>query len=61
MGHWRKVRGLSQADLAAVLHVTTRTIRNWEAGVTTPTPSQAYIMASLLRVNIRELFPFILL
>lgn len=57
LGYYRKSRRLTQEDLAQYLRVTTRTIRNWEADVTAPTRTQAEIIARLLRVSIRDLFP----
>lgn len=58
LGYWRRVRGLSQAELGRVLHVATRTVCNWETDETTPTRAQAETLAKLLRTTIRELFPF---
>jgi transcriptional regulator with XRE-family HTH domain len=58
LGHWRNARRISQEELAHAMHVTGRTIRNWETGITTPTPSQALSLSSLLGVHVRELFPF---
>jgi transcriptional regulator with XRE-family HTH domain len=58
LAYWRKVRGLSQEDLARLLRVTDRTIRNWELDETSPTRAQAEVLARLLRIGLRELFPF---
>jgi len=30
--HWRKIRGLTQAQLAGLLTVSKRTLEGWEAG-----------------------------
>ncbi|MDB4894708.1 MAG: Helix-turn-helix domain [Firmicutes bacterium] len=58
LAYWRRVRGLSQDELGRLLRVAGRTVRNWELDVTTPTRDQGERIASLLRVNVRELFPF---
>jgi DNA-binding XRE family transcriptional regulator len=58
LGYWRKIRGLTQQDLGRRLRVTTKTISNWELDITAPTREQAETLARLLRVNVRELFPF---
>lgn len=36
--HFREVHGLTQAELAAMLGVTARTVRAWEAGTNRRTP-----------------------
>lgn len=60
LAYWRRVRGLSQDDLGRLLGVAGRTVRNWELDVSTPTRDQGESAATLLRVNVRELFPFII-
>ena len=42
--------GFSQAELADAVGVTTRTIQNWEAGVSAPKPPQAKAIERLLRI-----------
>ena len=42
--------GFSQAELADAVGVTTRTIQNWEAGVSTPKPPQVKAIERLLRI-----------
>jgi len=42
--------GFSQAELADAVGVSTRTIQNWEAGVSTPKPQQAKVIERMLRI-----------
>ncbi|MDF2627685.1 MAG: helix-turn-helix protein [Symbiobacteriaceae bacterium] len=58
MGYWRKVRRMTQKDLAQAVRVSVQTISNWETGVTAPTPAQAAHVAMVLGKSVRELFPF---
>lgn len=58
LAYWRRVRGFTQEELGQLMRVTGRTVRNWELDESTPTRAQAEMLARLLRVNIRELFPF---
>lgn len=58
LAFWRRVRGLSQAELGRKLGVCSQTISNWEHDLYSPSWPEAERMARLLRVNIRELFPY---
>lgn len=60
LSFWRKVRGLSQKEIGELIHVTPKTISNWELDITSPTHAQAEALAKLLRVSVRKLFPFTL-
>jgi transcriptional regulator with XRE-family HTH domain len=51
----RTVRGLSQADLAALVGVDKRQIRRYEAGDTQPTLSVGRAIASALGISLDEL------
>jgi len=51
----RKRLGLSAADLAKMMGVSTQTIYNWERGVTRPRPEQQVKLASLRGVGKRQL------
>lgn len=42
--------GFSQAELADAVGVTTRTIQNWEAGVSSPRPKQVEAIERLLKI-----------
>ena len=42
--------GFSQAELADAVGVSTRTIQNWEAGVSAPKPQQAKAIERMLRI-----------
>ena len=53
---WRILRGLSQQDLAALLHVTPETISNWERGVCQPSVSQRRHIAEALDITLEEVF-----
>jgi len=57
LGYWRKIRGYTQQDLGRIVRVSPGTISNWELDITNPTREQAEILASLLGVSARELFP----
>ena len=46
----RDEMGFTQAELAEAVGVTTRTIQNWEAGVSTPKPPQVKAIERLLRI-----------
>lgn len=58
LSFWRKVRGLSQSDLAQLIGVTYVTISNWERDETLPTKNQVDRVAKILRVKARDLYPF---
>ena len=46
----REMIGFSQAELAQAVGVTTRTIQNWEAGISSPKPSQVKAIERLLKI-----------
>lgn len=58
LGFWRRIRGLSQKELGRLMQVTSKTVSNWELDITSPTRAQAEALTKLLRVNLRDLFPF---
>ncbi|MDF2627064.1 MAG: Helix-turn-helix domain [Symbiobacteriaceae bacterium] len=58
LSFWRKVRGLSQSDLAQLIGVTYVTISNWERDETLPTKSQVARVAGILGVKAQDLYPF---
>lgn len=51
----RKRLGLSAADLAKMMGVSTQTIYNWERGVTKPRAEQVVKLASLKHIGKRQL------
>jgi transcriptional regulator with XRE-family HTH domain len=57
MAFWRKVRGLSQSELAQLIGVTYVTISNWERGETRPSKNQVDRVAKILRVHARDIYP----
>jgi DNA-binding XRE family transcriptional regulator len=58
LGMYRRIRGYTQAELSKRIGVTRVTIANWELDVTHPTQEQAEAISRLLRVSVRELFPY---
>lgn len=46
----RDAIGFSQAELAEAVGVTTRTIQNWEAGISSPKPIQVKAIERLLKI-----------
>lgn len=46
----REKLGFSQAELAEAVGVTTRTIQNWEAGISSPKPPQVKAIERLLKI-----------
>lgn len=46
----REALGFSQAELAQAVGVTTRTIQNWEAGISSPKPLQVKAIERLLKI-----------
>lgn len=46
----REEIGFSQAELAEAVGVTTRTIQNWEAGISAPKPPQVKAIERLLKI-----------
>lgn len=46
----REALGFSQAELAQAVGVTTRTIQNWESGVSSPKPPQVKAIERLLKI-----------
>jgi len=51
----RKAKGLSQADLAAQLHVVRQTISKWEQGLSVPDASQLIKIAEVLEIDVGSL------
>jgi DNA-binding XRE family transcriptional regulator len=51
----RKRLGLSAAELAGLMGVTSQTIYNWEGGTTRPNPAQVAKLASLRSVGKRQM------
>ena len=60
LAFWRKVRGFTQEEIALWVGVSRGTISNWELDICEPNPDQAKIMATLLGVSVRQLFPYTL-
>ena len=54
----RKVKGLSQNELAEVLHVTAQSISKWESGSSYPDINQLPAIASFFGITIDELFVY---
>ena len=44
----REQLGMTQAELGEMVGVSTRTVQNWEGGVTSPTERQAQIIARIV-------------
>lgn len=57
--YWRRARGYTQEEIGRLLAVHATTVSRWELAVTAPTREQAERLASLLRVRVSELFPFV--
>lgn len=58
----RKLRGLTQRQIAESIGVTDQTVSNWERGLNTPalSPAKMLRLCSLLKVNLAklaEMFP----
>lgn len=51
----RKIKKLSQEDLAELIGVTRQTISNWELGETSPNPLQLKQLSKTLNISIDEL------
>lgn len=56
--YWRCIRWYTQKELAQKLGVSPRTVSSWEADTTVPSTDHALKIAKILRVNVRELWPF---
>lgn len=54
----RKLKGISQNDLAEVLHVTAQSISKWESGGSFPDINQLPAIASFFGITIDELFVY---
>ncbi|MCD6550684.1 MAG: helix-turn-helix transcriptional regulator [Thermotoga sp.] len=52
----RKLRGLSQYEIASRLKIPRTTYANWEQGICTPRLEMALKLAKLLGVSIEKLF-----
>ncbi len=53
---YRKLKGLTQADLAAMLYVTPQCISKWECGTATPEIPTLYNMCEILEVSLNAVF-----
>ena len=51
----RKLKELSQEELAEVIGVSRQTISNWELGETSPNPEQLKLLSKVLGVSVDEL------
>lgn len=51
----RKGKGLTQAQLAAAIHVTQGAVSQWETGRTMPDVQQMFILAQFFGVTVEEL------
>lgn len=51
----RKLRGWSQAKVASVLGVSTKTVMRWERGRTVPHPHYRWLLAALFGKTMRQL------
>ena len=56
IAYWREIRGLTQRDLAAILHVHPVTLVRWELGVHQPPPEMLPIIARALKRPERDVF-----
>lgn len=54
----RKLKGLSQNELAEVLHVTAQSVSKWESGTSFPDINQLPAIASFFGITIDELFVY---
>lgn len=54
----RKTKGLSQSELAEVLHVTAQSISKWESDISYPDINQLPAIASFFGITIDELFVY---
>lgn len=52
----REAKGLSQSELARIIGVSHVTINHWEAGVKQPLARRLPTLASVLGVDINDLF-----
>lgn len=55
----RKAAGLSQAELAAKLHVSAGTVGGWEAGNHRVRVDRLVRVAKVLRIDLAELLPLL--
>ena len=51
----RKIRGLTQVDLARSIHVTQSAVSQWETGKTVPDLQQLYILSNFFGVSVDAL------
>ena len=51
----RKIRGLTQVDLAMAIHVTQSAVSQWETGKTVPDLQQLYILSNFFGVSVDAL------
>ena len=53
--NFRKLKKLTQSDIAAMLDKNKKTIQRWETGTTIPTLSDIYLLADILKVPLKEI------
>ena len=51
----RKIRGLTQVDMASAIHVTQSAVSQWETGKTVPDLQQLYILSNFFGVSVDAL------
>lgn len=51
----RKERGVGQAELAAILNISAKTVSHWETGYTEPSVTQLIQLADYFEISIDEL------
>lgn len=51
----RRVKRVSQGELAEVLHISLKTVSHWETGYTEPSITQLIALADFFDVSIDEL------
>lgn len=51
----RKQKGMTQVQLAQIMHVSDRTISKWENGRGLPDPSNLMLLAQILEISLNEL------
>lgn len=56
--YWRSIRWYSQKELAKKVGVSPTTVSLWESDTIVPSTKNALKVAKILRVNVRELWPF---
>ena len=52
---YRLLRGLTQVQLAQKLYVTAQNVYKWEAGITSPSAANLYMLSQALQVSADQL------